>query len=78
MLDGLFVTPAVTAIGEALQSARASDGRLAVIGNAKLAAALAAGKRDVVPVALSARAAKKHANALAGSVDGRCRARCPR
>ena len=39
MLDGLFVTPAVTAIGEALQSARA-EGKLAVVGNAKLAKAL--------------------------------------
>ena len=58
----LFVTPAVTAIGDALSSARA-DGKLAVIGNAKLAAALAA-NRDVVPVGLSARAAKKLAGAL--------------
>ncbi len=65
MLEGLFVTPAITAIGEALQSARAVDGKLAVIGNAKLAVALVAAKRDVVPVALSVRAAKRHANALA-------------
>ena len=64
MLDGLFVTPAITAIGEALESARAGDGKLAVVGNARLATALAAGTREVVPVALSARAAKKHANAL--------------
>ncbi|MDB4958300.1 MAG: hypothetical protein JWO36_5869 [Myxococcales bacterium] len=64
MLDGLFVTPAVTAISEALQSARA-DGKLAVIGNAKLASALSAAQRDVLPVGLSARAAKKLTNALA-------------
>lgn len=57
MLDGLFVTPAVTAISEALASARA-DGPLAVVGNAKLATALGA-TRDVIPVGLSARAAKK-------------------
>ncbi|HEY5925874.1 MAG TPA: hypothetical protein VIV11_29505 [Kofleriaceae bacterium] len=64
MLDGLFVTPAVTAIGEALAGARA-DGTLAVIGNAKLATALTEAKRDVVPIAMSARAAKKLTNALA-------------
>ncbi len=72
MLDGLFVAPSVTAIAEALASAK----RLAVIGNAKLAAALAPG-REVVPVGLSQRAAKKLANALAdlssiedGALDG--------
>jgi hypothetical protein len=64
VLDGLFVTPAVTAISEALASARA-EGKLAVIGNAKLAAALAEGALDVVPIGLSARAAKKLTNALA-------------
>lgn len=63
MLDGLFVTPAVTAITEALASARA-DGKIVVIGNAKLAAALAA-EREVVPVAMSPRAAKK----LGASID---------
>lgn len=65
MLDGLFVTPAVTAIVEALSSARAESGKLAVIGNAKLATALSATKREVMPVAMSARAAKKLTNALA-------------
>lgn len=65
MLDGLFVTPAVTAIVEALTSARADAGKLAVVGNAKLATALAATKREVMPIALSARAAKKLTNALA-------------
>ena len=64
MLDGLFVTPAVTAVAEALTSTRA-DGKLAVIGNAKLATALRDAKRDVVPIGLSARAAKKLTNALA-------------
>src|SRR5438034_4889964 len=62
MLDGLFVTPAVTAIGEALASAGA-EGRLAVIGNAKLALAL--NKREVIPIGLSPRAAKKMPGALA-------------
>lgn len=57
MLDGLFVTPAVTAITEALRSAKAT-GTLAVVGNAKLASALSA-HHDVIPVGLSARAAKK-------------------
>jgi hypothetical protein len=57
VLDGLFVTPAVTAITEALASARA-DGTLAVVGHARLAVALGA-SREVIPVALSARAAKK-------------------
>ena len=49
VLDGLFVTPAVTAIAEALSSAHA-DGKLAVIGNAKLATALADTKREVMPI----------------------------
>jgi len=64
VLDGLFVTPAVTAIAEALGSTRA-DGKLAVVGNAKLATALLDAKRDVVPIAMSIRAAKKLTNALA-------------
>ena len=63
MLDGLFVTPAVTAIREALRSAKAT-GTLAVVGNAKLATALAA-DHDVVPVGLSARAARKLPRAIA-------------
>ena len=57
MLDGLFVTPAVTAITEALASAN-SEGTIAVVGNAKLATALAA-NRTVIPVGLTERAAKK-------------------
>jgi hypothetical protein len=60
MLSSLFVTPAVTAISEALGSANA-EGPIAVIGNAKLATALAS-KRDVIAVGLSARAAKKLKN----------------
>ncbi|HEX2685518.1 MAG TPA: hypothetical protein VHN14_02820 [Kofleriaceae bacterium] len=63
MLDGLFVTPAVTAIRWALASARA-DGTLAVIGHAKLASFLGV-TREVIPVALPARAAKKLPQALA-------------
>ena len=63
MLDGLFVTPAVTAITEALVSAKA-EGSLAVIGNARLATALSNG-REVIPVALSARAARKLPKAIA-------------
>ncbi|HSK00431.1 MAG TPA: hypothetical protein VK932_04285 [Kofleriaceae bacterium] len=60
MLDGLFVTPAATAVAEALASAGvpAEGSRIAVVGHARLAAALAAG-RDVIPVGISARAAKK-------------------
>jgi hypothetical protein len=54
VLDGLFVTPAVTAIREAL---------IAVVGHAKLATALGA-HRKVFPVGLSARAAKKVADVV--------------
>jgi hypothetical protein len=61
VLDGLFVTPAVTAIAEALTSAGATEGPIVVVGNAKLATALAA-KREVIAVGMSARAAKKLAN----------------
>ena len=57
----LFVAPAVSAIQEALGS---GDGKLAVIGNAKLASALR-DKREVLPIGLSVRAAKKLTNALA-------------
>jgi len=62
VLDGLFVTPAVTAITEALAATKAT-GVVAVVGHAKLAAALAAA-REVVPVALSARAARKLPSAI--------------
>ena len=64
MLDGLFVAPAVSAVSEALGAA-STDGKLAVIGNAKLASALVASKRDVVAIGVSARAAKKLTNAMA-------------
>jgi hypothetical protein len=63
VLAGLFVTPAVTAITAALASS-AADGPVAVIGNARLATALAA-SREVIPVGLSARAAKKLPQAIA-------------
>ena len=63
MLDGLFVTPAVDAITEALASAKA-DGKLAVVGNAKLAIALGT-SREVIPVGLPPRAAKKLPRAIA-------------
>lgn len=61
MLDGLFVTPAATAVSEALASANAQEGTIAVVGNAKLAAALG-GNREVIAVGLSPRAAKKLTN----------------
>jgi len=61
MLDGLFVTPAVSAIVEALGDL---EGPIAVIGDAKLAQALAA-KRTVIPVGMTARAAKKLPSAIA-------------
>lgn len=72
MLDGLFVTPAVTAITEALASASASEGTIVVAGNAKLAAALGE-QREVIVVGLSPRAAKKLTNALpdTGTIAGR-------
>ena len=64
MLDGLFVTPAVTAIVEALASTKA-EGKLAVVGHAKLAEAMRDTKYEVVPVGISQRAAKRLTNALA-------------
>jgi hypothetical protein len=63
VLDGLFVTPAVTAIVEALGTANA-EGTIAVVGDAKLVTALRT-KREVIPVGLSARAAKKITGAVA-------------
>jgi len=41
MLDSLFVTPTLSAITEAIRSARAQDGELAVVGRARLAMSLA-------------------------------------
>jgi hypothetical protein len=60
VLDGLFVTPAVTAITEALASAAvpADAGPIAVVGDARIAAVLAQ-TRDVIPIGLPPRAAKK-------------------
>lgn len=63
MLGALFVTPAATAITEALGSARA-EGPLAVIGNARLAKVLGSA-RDVIPVGVSPRAARKLPRAIA-------------
>ena len=63
MLDALFVTPAATAIIEVLGAAKA-HGPVAVIGNARLAKALGAA-RVVIPVGISARAAKKLPSAIA-------------
>lgn len=63
MLESLFVTPAVTAIEEALASARAS-GPIAVVGNARLAKALGE-KLEVIAVGLAPRAAKKHGGKMA-------------
>jgi hypothetical protein len=63
VLGGLFVTPAVTAIVEAL-TATSATGTIAVVGNARLARALAA-SRDVIAVGLSARASRKLPQAVA-------------
>jgi hypothetical protein len=62
MLDGLFVGPAVAAVGEVLQSAHA-EGTIAIVGHAKLASALAK-KQTVIAVGLTERAAKKFPGAL--------------
>lgn len=66
MLDGLFVGPAVSAITEAITTVDVSK-RLAVIGNAKLATALADARKgsDILPIGMTARAAKRLTNALA-------------
>jgi hypothetical protein len=64
VLDGLFVTPAVIAIAEALASTKA-EGKLAVVGHAKLAQAMRDANHEVLPVGISQRAAKRLTNALA-------------
>jgi hypothetical protein len=64
MLDNLFVAGAIAAVGEALASAHAGGGTVAVIGNARLAGALAK-QLTTLAVGMSARAAKK----LTGAVD---------
>jgi hypothetical protein len=61
MLDGLFVAPAVAAVTEALGDL---EGVIAVIGDAKIAQALAA-KHTVIAVGISGRAAKKLPKPLA-------------
>jgi hypothetical protein len=65
MLDGLFVTPAVTAIAEALAQPGAP---IVVIGNAKIAQALAA-SHAVIPVGLTPRAAKSLAKKTAANLS---------
>lgn len=62
MLDGLFVAPALAAVGELLRSAHV-EGTIAIVGHAKLASALAK-KQTVITVGLSERAAKKFPGAL--------------
>jgi hypothetical protein len=66
VLDGLFVTPAVTAITESLAVLGDRGREIAVVGNAKLATALA-GNRTVTPVGITGRAAAKLANAIANT-----------
>jgi D-arabinose 1-dehydrogenase-like Zn-dependent alcohol dehydrogenase len=63
VLEGLFITPAVTAISQALSSAGV-DGPVVVIGHAKLATALSS-SREVIAVGLSERAARKLRTAIA-------------
>jgi len=64
MLDQLFAAGAIAAVGEALASAQAGEGTVAVIGNARLATALAK-QRATLAVGLSTRAAKKISSAVA-------------
>ncbi len=61
MLDGLFVAPAVDSIASALGEI---EGVIAVIGDAKIAQALA-DKRTVIAVGITGRAAKKLPKPLA-------------
>ena len=72
MLDGLFLAPAVTAIGEALASAHA-DGAVGVVGHAALVRAIVSSRtgREVVAIDLSARAAKKLAGRKLADVEPR-------
>jgi hypothetical protein len=67
MLHSLFASSAASAVTKALESACVETGSLAVIGQAKLATSLAElGKRlDILPVAVSERAAKKMPSACA-------------
>jgi hypothetical protein len=58
----MFVTPAVTAIIEALAATKA-EGKLAVVGHVRLAVALGAA-RDVIPVALPQRVANELPDAI--------------
>ena len=63
MLTGLFVTPTIVAITEALGRDNA-EGPIAVVGDAKVATAFRE-SREVIPVGMSARAAKKLEGAIA-------------
>jgi hypothetical protein len=87
VLEGLFVTASATAVIEALGSAHAGSGgaaaraqemRIAVVGHARLARALASAKigdtaLEVIPVGLTARAAKRFPNAVATLADNDAR-----
>ena len=64
VLDGLFVTPAVTAIAEALTSAHV-EGKLAVIGNAQARGRVWRPTTTCCRSACPPRAAKRLTNALA-------------
>jgi hypothetical protein len=68
VLDGLFVTPAVTAINESLAVLGDRGREVAVVGHAKLATALA-DKRSVTPVAITGRAAAKLPNTIADTTS---------
>jgi hypothetical protein len=57
----LFVTPAATAIAEALASAHATEGTIVVVGDAKLATALES-EREVIAIGVPPRQAKKLKN----------------
>lgn len=67
MLDGLFVAPAVTAIVEALGEL---EGTVAVIGDAKIAQALADKRAlEIIAVGMTGRAAKKLPKSLTALDD---------
>lgn len=72
MLEALFVPPTSAAITAALAGARV-EGRLAVVGDARLAAALSTGRREVLAVGVSGRAARKLSSQVAdlSSVEDR-------
>jgi hypothetical protein len=65
MFDGLFLTPAVAVIGEALASTHAA-GPVIVVGDAALARALG-GTREVAAVGVRGRAARRLPSVLEGT-----------